>query len=30
VSRIGTPVTFTVARLERVLDLVVVPHELAA
>jgi S1-C subfamily serine protease len=29
-ERIGTPVTFTVARLERVLDLVVVPHELAA
>ena len=29
-ERIGTPVTFTVARIDRVLDLVVVPHELAA
>jgi S1-C subfamily serine protease len=29
-ERIGTPVTFTVARIERVLDIVVVPHELAA
>jgi len=28
-ERIGTPVTFTVARVDRVLDLVVVPHELA-
>ena len=29
-ERIGAPVTFTVARIERVLDIVVVPHELAA
>jgi S1-C subfamily serine protease len=29
-ERIGAPVTFTVARHERVIDVVVVPHELAA
>jgi S1-C subfamily serine protease len=29
-ERIGAPVTFTVARHEHVLDVVVVPHELAA
>jgi hypothetical protein len=29
-ERIGTAVTFTVARHERVLDVVVVPRELAA
>jgi S1-C subfamily serine protease len=29
-ERIGAPVTFTVGRHERVLDIVVVPHELAA